>query len=59
MAKRIAKSHPEQNGRHERITLKQETALLPERKSLVAAKVYDGFPQEYYPCLSGPCIPRR
>lgn len=46
---RIAKGHPEQNGRHERLhwTLKQDTAM-PPRASLRAQQVaFDRFRDEY------------
>ncbi|HTS09164.1 MAG TPA: IS481 family transposase [Candidatus Eisenbacteria bacterium] len=46
---RIEAGHPEQNGRHERMhrTLKQETAMPPERNRRAQQRAFDRFRQEY------------
>ncbi len=46
---RIAAGHPEQNGRHERMhrTLKQETAMPPERDRRAQQRAFDRFRREY------------
>ncbi len=48
-AERIEAGHPEQNGRHERMhrTLKQETAMPPERNRRAQQRAFDRFRQEY------------
>lgn len=46
---RIQAGHPEQNGRHERLhrTLKQETAMPPQRNRRAQQRAFDRFRQEY------------
>ena len=46
---RIEAGHPEQNGRHERMhrTLKQETAMPPERNRRAQQQAFDRFRREY------------
>ena len=46
---RIEPGHPEQNGRHERMhrTLKQETAMPPERSLRAQQRAFDRFRREY------------
>ncbi len=46
---RIEAGHPEQNGRHERMhrTLKQETAMPPERNRRAQQRAFDRFRDEY------------
>jgi transposase InsO family protein len=46
---RIKAGHPEQNGRHERMhrTLKQETAMPPERNRRAQQQAFDRFRREY------------
>ena len=46
---RIARGHPEQNGRHERLhrTLKQETATPPARSRCAQQRVFDRFRAVY------------
>jgi transposase InsO family protein len=46
---RIEAGHPEQNGRHERMhrTLKQETAMPPERNRRAQQRAFDRFREEY------------
>ncbi len=46
---RIEAGHPEQNGRHERMhrTLKQETAMPPERNPRSQQRAFDRFREEY------------
>jgi transposase InsO family protein len=46
---RIEAGHPEQNGRHERMhrTLKQETAMPPQRDRRAQQRAFDRFRQEY------------
>lgn len=46
---RIEAGHPEQNGRHERmhLTLKQETAMPPERDRRAQQRAFDRFRREY------------
>jgi transposase InsO family protein len=46
---RIEAGHPEQNGRHERMhrTLKQETAMPPERDRRAQQRAFDRFRREY------------
>ena len=48
-AERIEAGHPEQNGRHERMhrTLKQETAMPPERDRRAQQRAFDRFRREY------------
>ena len=46
---RIAKAHPEQNGRHERMhrTLKESTAMPPQASLIKQQKAFNDFVYEY------------